>query len=358
MADMQMLLIVNPGATSTKVAVFDDSAVVLEKSVKHPLGEMEQYPHIVDQLGYRQERVVAVLHEGKIELKSLSAVVGRGGLLKPCKGGTYRVNEAVLRDLRAGVSGEHASNLGGLLAHAIAAPLGIPAFIADPVVVDEIAEVARVSGMPEIERKSIFHALNQKAMARRAAREMGKDYADANFIVAHIGAGASVGAHRRGRVVDVNNTLNGEGPFSPERSGGVPVGDLVALCFSGRHTREEIDKKIVGKGGLMAYLGTNDNAEIVRRIEAGDKRARLIYEAMAYQAAKEIGACAAVLKGEIDAIVLTGGFAHDAAFVELIKERVSFIAPVKVYPGEHEMIALAEAGLRVLRGEEEALEYE
>ncbi|WP_347877413.1 butyrate kinase [Caloranaerobacter azorensis] len=301
--------------------------------------------------------ILETLNEKGINLTKLSAVVGRGGLLKPIAGGTYKVNERMLEDLKVGVLGEHASNLGGILAHEIASQLNIPAFIVDPVVVDEMEDVARISGMPELERKSIFHALNQKAVARRAAKELGKAYNEVNLIVAHLGGGISVGAHKNGRVIDVNNALDGEGPFSPERTGGLPVGDLVKLCFSGKYTLAEMKKKIKGNGGLVAYLGTNDAREVVKMIENGDKKAELVYKAMAYQVAKEIGSLAAVLEGKVDGIILTGGIAYDKRFTKWIIDRVSFISKVFVYPGEDEMIALAEGGLRVLRGEEEAKVY-
>ncbi len=264
----------------------------------------------------------------------------------------------MLDDLKVGVLGEHASNLGGVLAYEIAEQLNIEAFIVDPVVVDEMNHIARISGMPEIKRKSILHALNQKAVARRAAEEIGKPYNDLNLIVTHLGGGISVGAHKKGRVIDVNNALDGEGPFSPERSGGLPVGDLVKLCFSGKYTQDEIKKLIKGNGGLVAYLGTNDGREVVKMIEDGNKHAEVVYKAMAYQVAKEIGSCSAVLKGKIDAIVLTGGLAYDKMFIKWISDSVDFISKVLVYPGEDEMIALAQGGLRVLNGEEEAKRYE
>jgi len=273
-------------------------------------------------------------------------------LLHSIPSGTYRVNEKMLEDLRRGVMGEHASNLGGLLAQGIAADLSIPAYIVDPVVVDEMKSVARISGIPEIPRISIFHALNQKAVARKAALDLGKDYEKVNFIIAHLGGGISVGVHCKGKVIDVNNALDGEGPFTPERSGGVPVGALVELCLSGKFSKDEIMKKIKGKGGLVAYLNTNDVREVIRRIKKGDKKAKLILEAMAYQAAKEIGAGATVLKGQIDAIILTGGIAFNNEFVNIVKDRVSFLSLVMVYPGEEEMLALCKGALRILEGEE------
>lgn len=290
-------------------------------------------------------------------LESLDAIIGRGGLLKPIEGGTYEINEAMLEDLKSGFRGEHASNLGGILAYDIAKDLNIRSFIVDPVVVDELQDVARISGLKGIERVSIFHALNQKAVARKHAKSLGKKYEELNLIVAHLGGGVSVGAHEKGKVIDVPNALNGEGPFSPERAGGLPVGQLIELCFSGKYTKEEIKKMIVGNGGIVSYLGTNDAREVSKRIKEGDKEAELIYYAMAYQVSKEIGACAAVLKGNVDGILITGGIAYDEEFTSWIEERVKFIAPVTIYPGEDELAALAQGGLRVLKGEEEAKIY-
>jgi len=351
------VLAINPGSTSTKIAVFDNEEQIFEKTLRHSTDEICKFEKIADQFEFRKAVIEEALAEGGIEIKSLSAVVGRGGLLKPIAGGTYKVSPEMMEDLKVGVLGEHASNLGGLIANEIAAEAGVEAFIVDPVVVDEMNDVARISGMPEIDRISIFHALNQKAVARRAAAEMGKKYDEVNVVVAHLGGGVSVGAHEKGRVIDVNNALDGEGPFSPERAGGLPVGDVVKLCFSGKVTLDEMKKKIKGNGGLVAYLGTNDARDVEKMIEEGNEKAKVIYEAMAYQTAKEIGACAAVLKGSVDAVVLTGGIAYSKFITSYISERVSFIAPVKIYPGEDEMIALAEGGLRVLRGEEAAKIY-
>ncbi|KPU27251.1 butyrate kinase [Caloranaerobacter sp. TR13] len=357
MSEVFRLLIINPGSTSTKIAIYDNEKPVLEETLRHSTEELAKYEKIYDQYEFRKNIILETLNEKGINLTKLSAVVGRGGLLKPIDGGTYKVNERMIEDLKVGVLGEHASNLGGILAHEIASQLNIPAFIVDPVVVDEMEDVARISGMPELERKSIFHALNQKAVARRAAKELGKAYDEVNLIVAHLGGGVSVGAHKKGRVVDVNNALDGEGPFSPERAGGLPVGDLAKLCFSGKYTLAEMKKKIKGNGGLVAYLGTNDAREVVKMIQNGDKKAELVYKAMAYQVAKEIGSLASVLEGKVDGIILTGGIAYDKEFTKWIIDRVSFISKVFVYPGEDEMIALAEGGLRVLRGEEEAKVY-
>ncbi|MCX7903933.1 MAG: butyrate kinase [Caloramator sp.] len=354
---MFRMLVINPGSTSTKIAVFDDLNPVFVETLRHSSEELAPYNTIFEQYEFRKNVILNALKEKNVPIETLNAVVGRGGLLKPIEGGTYNVNEKMIEDLKIGVQGQHASNLGGIIAYEIAKSVNIPAFIVDPVVVDEMDEIARISGMPEIQRKSIFHALNQKAVAKRYAKEHGKKYEELNLIVAHLGGGISVGAHRKGRVVDVNNALDGEGPFSPERTGSLPVGDLVKLCFSGKYTLDEIKKKITGKGGLMAYFGTNDARDVERMMDEGNKEAELVYKAMAYQVAKEIGMCATVLKGEVDAVILTGGLAYGKEFVEWITERISFIAPVVVYPGEDEMLALAEGGLRVLRGEETAKEY-
>ncbi len=355
--DVFRILAINPGSTSTKIAIYDNEKEVFETTLRHSNEEIDQYEKISDQYDFRKQVILTALSDNGINLTKLSAVVGRGGLLKPIKGGTYAVNDQMLVDLKAAQMGEHASNLGGMIANEIAQQLNIPAFIVDPVVVDELEPVARISGMPEIDRISIFHALNQKAVARRYAHENNKPYESLNLIVAHLGGGISVGAHEKGRVVDVNNALDGEGPFSPERTGGLPVGDLAKLCFSGKYTHADIKKMIKGKGGLVAYLGTNDGRDVVKMIEAGDEKAKLIFDAMAYQVAKEIGSCAAVLKGNVDAIILTGGLAYGAMLTEWIKNRVSFISDVIIYPGEDEMSALAQGGLRVLRNEEKAQIY-
>ncbi|MEW5321996.1 butyrate kinase [Geobacillus thermoleovorans] len=351
------ILTINPGSTSTKIGVFENERPLLEKTIRHEADVLRQYKTIADQYEFRKQTILQALDEEGINLSKLSAVCGRGGLLRPIEGGTYRVNETMLEDLRRGYSGQHASNLGGILAHEIASALNIPAFIVDPVVVDELDPIARISGFPLIERRSIFHALNQKAVARRVAKQLGKRYDELNLIVAHMGGGITVGAHKQGRVVDVNNGLDGEGPFSPERAGTVPAGDLVALCYSGDYYREEVMRMLVGQGGLVGYLGTNDAVKVEKMIEAGDEKAKLVYEAMAYQVAKEIGAASAVLSGKVDAIILTGGLAYGKSFVEQITRRVQWIADVIVHPGENELQALAEGALRVLRGEEEEKVY-
>jgi len=346
------ILVINPGSTSTKVVLFSNEQLLFGKKIEHSSKELSNFNKIIDQYHFRQDIILSFLKEKGINLSTLNAVVGRGGLLKPIASGTYRINEKMLEDLHRGVMGEHASNLGGLLAYGIAENLSIPSYIVDPVVIDEMKPVARISGMPEIPRISILHALNQKAVARKVALDLGKKYEKCNFIIAHLGGGISVGIHCKGNVIDVNNALNGEGPFTPERSGGVPVGGLVELCFSGKFTKDEIMKKIKGKGGLVAYLNTNDVREVIKMIKHGDKKAKLILEAMAYQVAKEIGAGATVLRGQIDAIILTGGIAYNNEFVNMVRDRVSFLSLVMVYPGEEEMLSLCEGALRVLRGEE------
>ena len=352
MKEVYRILTINPGSTSTKIAVYDNDKEVFEKTLRHSSEEIGQFENISDQFNFRKDVIEGELKAADIKLEELDCVVGRGGLLKPIKGGTYSVTESMLEDLRVGVSGQHASNLGGIIANEFSKELDIPAFIVDPVVVDEISDLAR------IERKSIFHALNQKAIGRRFAGEIGKKYEDLNLIIAHMGGGISVGAHSKGAVVDVANALDGEGPFSPERSGGVPVGSVIDLCFSGNYTVYDIRKMITGNGGLVSYLNTNDAREVEAMIEKGDKKAELVYEAMAYQVAKEIGSCAAVLSGKVDGILLTGGIAYSKSFTKMITDRVGFISEVKIYPGEDEMIALALGGLRVLKGEEKAQNYD
>ncbi len=352
-----LILVINPGSTSTKVAVFRGETPVFVQSIYHSSEELSKFDRIVDQFDFRKELILKLLKEKGIKVEELSAVVGRGGLIKPVPSGTYIVNDIMKKHLREGLMGEHASNLGGLIAASIAEPLGIPAFIVDPVVVDEMEPLAKLSGLPEIERKSIFHALNQKFTARQAARDLGKKYKEVNLIVVHLGGGISVGAHRKGRVIDVNNALNGDGPFAPERSGGLPAWDLIEMALSGKYTKDELKKKLAGKGGIVAYLGTNNMFEVEKRVDEGDEYADFICEGMAYQVSKEIGANAAVLEGKVDAIVLTGGLANAKRFVDRIRKRVEWIAPILLYPGGDEMLALAMGALRVLRGEEDAKEY-
>jgi len=351
------ILVINPGSTSTKIALYFNENEVFSETIRHSREELSRYPNIPSQYEFRMNMVLSALERHNYKVEDLDAVVGRGGLLYPLESGTYRVNDKMCEHLRIGVQGEHASNLGGLISKAIAEKTGIPAFIVDPVIVDELEPVARISGCPLIPRRSIFHALNHKAVARKVAKSLGKKYEEVNLIVAHLGGGISVAAHRRGRVVDVNNALDGDGPFAPERSGGLPVGDLVRLCFSGKYTMDEIMDMIRGKGGMVAYTGTNDMRIIGERAKAGDKQMDLLIEAMAYQVAKEIGGLATALEGHIDQIVLTGGIANNEDFTSRIVRRVKFLAPVTIVPGEEEMQALALGALRVLTGEERAKEY-
>ena len=354
---MKKLLIINPGSTSTKIGVFEDENQILDETLRHSSEEIGKYATVCDQKDFRKAVILDVLKSKGMDIKDFDAIVGRGGLLKPIEGGTYTVNEKMLDDIKKAARGEHASNLGAMIADEIAKEVGAKSYIVDPVVVDELSDVARISGVPELPRTSIFHALNQKAVAKRYAKEKNKAYEDCNVIVVHMGGGVSVGAHTNGRIVDVNNALDGDGAFSPERSGGVPAGALVKMCFSGKYTEEEIRKKITGQGGLVAYLDTNDMRDVLKASAEGDEKAKLIYDAFIYQVSKDVGAMATVLKSNVEAIILTGGIAYSDVVVNSIKERVSFIAPVVVYGGEDEMLALAQGALRLLNGEEQAKEY-
>lgn len=351
------LLIINPGSTSTKIGVYEGEKEILEETLRHSAEEILKYDTIFDQLDFRKEVILKVLKEKGIDINELDAVVGRGGMLKPIEGGTYEVNEAMVEDLKVGVQGPHASNLGGILSNEIAKEIGKRAFIVDPVVVDEMEEVARLSGVPELPRKSKFHALNQKAVAKRYAKEHNTSYEDVNLIVVHMGGGVSVGAHKKGRVIDVNNALDGDGPFSPERAGGVPSGELLEMCFSGKYSKEEVYKKLVGKGGFVAYANTNDARDLIKLSQEGDEKGSLIFNAFIYQIAKEIGSMAVVLDGEVDAIVLTGGIAYSDYVTNAINKKVKWIAPMVVYGGEDELLALAQGAIRVLDGVEEAKVY-
>jgi butyrate kinase len=358
--DSKLILVINPGSTSTKVAIFDGHKNLFQKSIIHPQEELKQFKYIADQYSYRKNIILEVIGSQSlgVSFDDIQVVVGRGGLIKPVPSGVIEVNDALIRDLKHSPLGEHASNLGGLIADDIAKHLpNAKAYIVDPVVVDEMNEIARIAGHPLFQRKSILHALNQKAVARHYARNNGVLYEDLKLVVAHLGGGISVGVHIRGKIIDVNQGLDGEGPFSPERSGTLPSGDLVRLCFSGKYTQEEVIKMILGKGGMVAYLGTNDVVEVEKRIAEGDEYAKLIFEAMAYQVAKQIAQMAVVCECELDAILITGGVAYSKAFIELISRKVQRIAPVFVYPGEDEMYALAMNGMMILDGEAKFIEY-
>lgn len=350
-------LIINPGSTSTKIGVFEDETLLFEETLRHSTEEIAQYASIVDQKDFRKEIITNLLKEKDFDINSLNMVVGRGGMLKPIPGGTYAVTDDLLEDLKIGKQGQHASNLGGILAREIGDSIGVPSFIVDPVVVDELCDIARYSGVPELPRTSVFHALNQKAVAKRYAKETGKAYDSLNLIVVHMGGGVSVGAHKAGRVIDVFNALDGDGAFSPERAGGAPSGALIKMCFSGEYTEKEIYKKFVGGGGLNAYLGTNDMRDVEKMVNDGDAKATEVRDAFVFQVSKDIGSMGCVLNGKVDQIIVTGGIAYDKGVVAKLKEACEWIAPFTVYPGEDELLALVQGGLRVVNGEEEAMKY-
>ncbi len=350
-------LIINPGSTSTKIGVFEDENLLFEETLRHSTEEIAQYASIIDQKDFRKNIILDFLKAKDFDVKSFDMIVGRGGLLKPIPGGTYTVSDELLADLKKGVQGQHASNLGGILAREIGDEIGVPSYIVDPVVVDELMPIARYSGLEEIPRGSIFHALNQKAVAKRYAKEAGKPYESLRLVVVHMGGGVSVGAHEDGKVVDVFSAFDGDGAFSPERAGGVPCAALVKMCFSGKYTEKEISAKLIGKGGLNSYLGTNDMREVTKRANEGDAKAAEVKQAFLLQVAKDIGAMACVLNGKVDQIVITGGIAYGEDVVAKLKERCGWIAPVTVYPGEDELLALAQGALRVMNGEEQVKQY-
>ena len=354
----RLILAINPGSTSTKFGLFEEENLVFEKTLRHTPEELSGFAKITDQFGFRKELIIKELVDRKTDFAAIVAVVGRGGLVKPIESGIYIVNEEMKKDLINSPLGEHASNLGGLIADDIACSLCCAtAFIVDPVVVDELQPVARLSGHPEINRLSIFHALNQKAVARSYASSVGKKYEDLNLIIAHMGGGISVGAHSKGKVIDVNNAFGGDGPFSPERAGGLPSNQLVDMCFDGKYTKSEIKTMLVGKGGMVAYLGTNSFKDVCEMAENGNARAILVRDAASYQIGKEIGAMAAILKGKVDAIILTGGMAYQESNINSIKSMVDSFARVVVFPGEDELRALAFNGLLALRKEIEIKIY-
>jgi butyrate kinase len=347
------ILSINPGSTSTKIAVFEDTDQLFSKTIDHPLEETERFDTLLDQLGMRKAYVLKTLEEHTIEPSGLSAVVGRGGMLPPVKGGGYYVNRQMLEDLKNALP--HASNLGAFIAHSITEPLGIPAYIYDAVSTDELCDVAKITGIPEIRRQSFGHVLNSKAMARKAAAQLGGAYGDMNFIVAHIGGGISITAHEKGRIVDT--ITDDAGPFSPERSGSVPLNYIVTLCYSGKYSQKEFMDKLRKNSGLKAYLHTNDCREIEEMIARGNELARQVYEAQAYQIAKGIGEMAPPLCGSIDAVILTGGMAYSRYITTEIRRRVEYLGKVMVLPGENEMESLALGALRILRGEEPCNDY-
>ena len=356
--DAKYILVINPGATSTKIAVYLDNTSEFLKSIRHECGELDAFNSISDQLDYRLKLVLSEVEANHIPFDSVGVIIARGGLIHPIESGVYEVNMAMIADLEKGVMGEHASNLGGLIAHSLLQKFPrAGAYIADPVVVDELQEVARISGHPKFERISIFHALNQKSIARTYAHSRGVEYEDLNLVVAHLGSGISVGAHQKGRVIDVNNALDGEGPFGPERSGTLPSGALARYCLEQDITWSEMKKMLTGEGGLYAYVGHKDAQRIEKEAREGHAEAMLLQDAMAYQISKEIGAMATVLGGEVDAILITGGIAHNPDLTGEVKRRVGFIAPVLIFPGEDEMRALAQNGSLLLSGKITARNY-
>lgn len=355
--ERNLVLVINPGSTSTKLAVFNGVEKQIQENLDHDTKMLDQFEKISDQYDFRKDAILNWLEKHSVNPENLLAVVGRGGLLRPMPSGAYEVTAPMIEDLKIGYQGEHASNLGGLIANAIATEQGIKAYIVDPVAVDEFEPLARVSGMPEIQRRSLVHALNIRAIAHSYAKDVDAKIEDLNLVVAHLGGGISIVPMKKGKIVDANNA-NEMGPFSPERAGGLPVGDIAKMAFSGEFTHAELKKKMRGKGGLSAYLGTNDAREVLKRIEAGDEKAKLVFDAMGYQIAKEIGAMATVLNGQVDAILLTGGVAYSAYLTKFIEEHVSFISKVVVKAGEDEMEALNLGFLRVQNGEDQAKIYE
>ena len=353
------VLAMNFGSTSTKVAIYEGDREVMIKVFRHTNEEMANIHNMEENAAFRKGVIMTYLKEQGVNLAALDAIVGRGGLMRGIEGGTYIVNDNMLKDLHSCQYGYHVCNLGGILASEIGGELGKPAFVVDPPVVDEVADVAKLSGHPDFPRRALFHALNQKAIAKRFAEETGRPYESLNLIVAHMGGGTSVGCHRQGRVVDVNNGLEGEGAFTGERCGGLTALDVVKATLSGQwgSSYAEIRHELCMKSGLMGHTGTNDGREISRRIAEGDKKAELAYRTMAYQVSKEICALAAPLQGKVDAILLTGGFAYDKMLMGWIEAYVRFLAPVHVYPGEDEMLALSQGAMRVLTGKETAKVY-
>jgi butyrate kinase len=351
------ILAVNPGSTSTKFSIYDNEKCIRSMTIHHDQTQLVRCGTVLEQRDLRRDCIMKSLEEAGIAVSSLDAIAGRGGLLKPIESGTYIINREMLEDLHSATAAIHASALGAIIAAEIAGPLAIPAYVVDPIVVDEMDRNAKLTGMPGVERSSVFHALNQKAIARRLAVELDMPYENARFIVVHLGGGITIGAHRYGRVIDVNDALSGEGPFTPERTGAIPIIPVINMCFSGEYTEKEMIEKVTSQGGMKAYLGTGDLRDVQKMINDGDEFAALVLDSMAYQVSKEIGAMAAVLEGLVDAIILTGGLAHSTRFTGAIKQRVDKLAPVHVFPGEDEMLALASGALRVLRGEEQAARY-
>lgn len=357
MEKSKKILVINLGSTSTKVAVYESTKVIFSESVNHSAEELKGFKTIFDQYELRKETILGVLTRNGMSMDRIDCIASRGGNSKPVPGGIYEINNAMIEDMKSGEFGQHPNMCGGIVARDLGKEKKIPALTVDPPTMDEFCVSARYSGIPQIKRQSSFHALNQKATARKIAAGLGKRYEEVNLIVAHLGGGISVGAHRKGKVVDVNNALDGDGPFSPERAGSLPVGDLIRLCFSGEYSKAQALKLVQGGGGLIAYLGTTNGIEIEKRIAEGDLLAAEVFESMSYQIAKEIGACAAVLQGKVDAIALTGSLAYSKTLTASLTEKVSFIAPVLMDPGENEMDALAAGAMRYFEGKEDLSVY-
>lgn len=350
------ILAINPGNTSTKIGIFENTKPIFVKSVQHSDEELRKFNTILAQKDFRTECILKEIEHNNFDLKNLNCVVGRGGLLRALQSGTYLVNEKMLSDLRKAERGEHASNLGAIIAYEIASKYQIPSFIVDPVAVDEMDDIARISGFSEIERESLLHALNTKAVAKRYAKKAGRRYEELRLIVAHLGSGISISAHIGGRMVDVLNPRD-EGPFSPDRAGGLPTLQLVKLCFSGKYDYKTLEKRLFGEGGIYSYLGTRDLKKVLEMVDAGDKKAKMIFDAMVYQISNYIGYMAPVLRGQIDCIILTGGMANEKRLTDAICERISFLGNIEIFPGEDELQALAEGAYRVMTDEERVLIY-
>lgn len=350
------LLVINVGSTSTKVAWFKGKDLIVLETIRYSSENLAPYSSLGEQLPLRERDILEFLKKNGIGLEEVDMIVSRGGLGKPLPAGAYKIDDAMCNDLLEGKFGTHPSALGPAMALGFSRQYGMPAIVIDPPSTDEFQPLARLSGLPDIERKSAFHSLNQKMAARRCARELGKKYEELNFIVAHLGGGSTIGAHQKGRVIDCNHGL-GEGPFTPERAGSLPTIDLLDLAFSGKFDKKQLQSRLVGQGGLQAYLDTTDVQKVEEMIRSGDEKAKLVYEAMVYQIAKEIGGMSVVLKGDVDGIILTGGLANSQMLTALISAWTQFIAPVFIYPGEDEISALAEGGLRVLQKEEELKRY-
>ena len=353
---MYTILAINIGSTSTKLGLFRDENPLFLKTVHHNSSELASFRTFIEQSTFRREAIEEVLRQKKVKLEDIDLIVSRGGGTKPIDTGIYRINQLMCDDLLSGKFEKHPANLGPVISLSLSKKIDVSAIIVDSPSSDEFEPISRISGIPEINRRSGFHVLSQKAAAGKAARDLGKRYGDINLIVGHLGGGISIGAHKKGKIIDATHGIE-EGPFTPERSGGLPVLSVVELCFSGDYNKDQILRKLVGGGGLTAYLGTNDAMVIEEKISRGDKNCKEIYRAMAYQISKEIGAMSAVLKGVIEVIVLTGGLSHSRLLTEWVREMVDFIAPVKVFPGEDEMQALADGGLRFLKGEEKEKKY-